>query len=77
MGHAQEDLFGHCEVSFDNCRVPVSNLLGEEGQAFRMAQAVIVAAMVLSRAIIRDMAKRAQAMRAQKIVQVSKGHTLP
>lgn len=39
MGHAQKDLFGHCEVSFNDCRVPVSNLLGEQGQGFRMAQA--------------------------------------
>jgi alkylation response protein AidB-like acyl-CoA dehydrogenase len=39
MGHAQRDLFGHCEVSFTNCRVPIANLLGEENQGFGMAQA--------------------------------------
>ncbi|MBI2802960.1 MAG: acyl-CoA dehydrogenase family protein [Gammaproteobacteria bacterium] len=39
MGHAHEGLFGHCEVSFDNCRVPYDNLLGKEGEGFRMAQA--------------------------------------
>ncbi|MBI4697043.1 MAG: acyl-CoA dehydrogenase family protein [Gammaproteobacteria bacterium] len=39
MGHANTDLFAHCEVRFDNCRVPYSNLLGREGQAFHMAQA--------------------------------------
>ena len=39
MGHAQADLFGHCEVSFRNCRVPVDHLLGHENQGFRMAQA--------------------------------------
>lgn len=30
---------GHCEVRFEDCRVPVINLLGELGQGFRLAQA--------------------------------------
>lgn len=30
---------GHCEVAFDQVRVPVKNLLGEEGAGFAMAQA--------------------------------------
>jgi acyl-CoA dehydrogenase len=30
---------GHCEVRFEDCRVPVSNLLGELGQGFKLAQA--------------------------------------
>jgi acyl-CoA dehydrogenase len=30
---------GHCEVRFENCRVPVTNLLGEAGQGFKLAQA--------------------------------------
>jgi acyl-CoA dehydrogenase len=30
---------GHCEVVFDDVRVPVANLLGESGQGFEMAQA--------------------------------------
>lgn len=30
---------GHCEIRFENCRVPVGNLLGERGQGFKLAQA--------------------------------------
>ena len=30
---------GHCEIRFENCRVPLTNLLGEVGKGFRLAQA--------------------------------------
>ena len=30
---------GHCEIRFEDCRVPAGNLLGEVGKGFKLAQA--------------------------------------
>jgi acyl-CoA dehydrogenase len=37
MGHAGGG--GHCEIRYEDCRVPVSNCLGPEGSGFAIAQA--------------------------------------
>lgn len=38
MGEAGEDYLSHGEVKFENCIVPVENLIGLEGQGFALAQ---------------------------------------
>lgn len=38
MGHVGEGWASHAEVRYDDCRVPRTNLLGEEGHGFAMAQ---------------------------------------
>jgi acyl-CoA dehydrogenase len=38
MGHEGSDYASHAEVSYENCRVPRRNLLGQEGQGFKIAQ---------------------------------------
>jgi alkylation response protein AidB-like acyl-CoA dehydrogenase len=38
MGHVGEDYTSHAEVRYENCRVPLKNILGGEGMGFVMAQ---------------------------------------
>jgi alkylation response protein AidB-like acyl-CoA dehydrogenase len=38
MGDPGEGYFSHAEIVYENCRVPVENRLGEEGQGFALAQ---------------------------------------
>jgi alkylation response protein AidB-like acyl-CoA dehydrogenase len=38
MGEAGEDYLSHGEVVFDDCLVPIENLIGLEGQGFALAQ---------------------------------------
>ncbi len=38
MGEAGEDYLSHAEIKFDQCRVPVTNRIGLEGQGFALAQ---------------------------------------
>jgi alkylation response protein AidB-like acyl-CoA dehydrogenase len=38
MGHAGSGHASHAEIIYQSCRVPQSNLLGEEGGGFRIAQ---------------------------------------
>jgi len=38
MGEAGEDYLSHAEVKFENCLVPIENLIGIEGQGFALAQ---------------------------------------
>ncbi len=38
MGDSNDDYFSHGEISYTNCKVPVKNLIGLEGQGFALAQ---------------------------------------
>jgi len=38
MGDVNDDYFSHGEIKYTNCRVPVKNRIGEEGQGFVLAQ---------------------------------------
>ncbi|MHA2105109.1 MAG: acyl-CoA dehydrogenase family protein [Candidatus Hodarchaeales archaeon] len=38
MGHSGEGWASHAEIQYENCRVPIANRLGEEGDGFKIAQ---------------------------------------
>ena len=38
MGEPNDTYFSHAELEFKNCRVPVANRIGNEGEGFRLAQ---------------------------------------
>ncbi|MCE7735087.1 MAG: acyl-CoA dehydrogenase [Candidatus Heimdallarchaeota archaeon] len=38
MGHSGTDWMSHGEIKYENCKVPISNLLGPESQGFTIAQ---------------------------------------
>jgi len=48
-----------CEIAFDDCRVPVSNLIGKEGDGFRQAMAFFDATRIMVAAMSVGMAQGA------------------
>jgi len=38
MGEENDRYFSHSEIEFNNCKVPIKNLIGNEGEGFKLAQ---------------------------------------
>jgi alkylation response protein AidB-like acyl-CoA dehydrogenase len=38
MGEENDSYFSHAEIEYTNCKVPIKNLIGEEGSGFALAQ---------------------------------------